>query len=136
MLRNILLWFTLLGLILLPVLAGAAVDIEIIKNLALAEEPLDAVVAPTGRHIFVLTRSGEVIVFNAQGKQTDVIPVGKDIKAIRVGPGNDSLLLISPDQRQVRLALVNFTYAINTVGSPFKGNPDAPVAVVVFSDFQ
>lgn len=136
MLRNILLSFTLLGLILSPVLAGATVDMEIIQRLALGEEPLDAVAAPTGRHTFVLTRSGEVIIFNSQGKQTDVIPVGKDIKAIRIGPGKDSLLLISPDKRQVRVALVNFIHTINTVGNPFKGNPDAPVAVVVFSDFQ
>jgi hypothetical protein len=136
MVRNIMLWFTLLGLVLSPALATAAVDMEIIQSLALSEEPLDAIIAPTGRYIFVLTRSGEVIIFNAQGKQTDVIPVGKDIKAIRVGPGDDSILLISPEKREVRLAQVDFIHTINTAGNPYKGDRTAPVAVVVFSDFQ
>ena len=133
---NIVLWVILCGVILSPVFGTAGVEMEIINNLNLQDEPLDAVIDPGGRHIFVLTRSGEVIIFDAQGRQTDVIPVGRDIKTIRVGPGNDSILLIAPDQRQVRMALVNFIHTINTTGNPYKGSPAAPVAVVVFSDFQ
>ena len=134
--RNRVLWLILCGLILSPVSAAAGVEMEIINSLTLQHEPLDAVMGPDGRHVFVLTRSGEVVIFDDQGRQTEVIPVGPDIKAIRVGPGDDSILLIAPDQRQVRLALVNFIRAINTAGSPYKGSPQAPVAVVVFSDFQ
>jgi len=134
--RNIVLWFILIGLILSQIPADAAVDMEIIDSLALQAKPLDAVIAPDGQHIYVLTDSGEVIIFDAQGKQTDLIAVGKDIKAIRIGPANDSILLIAPDKRQVRLALVNFIYTINTAGNPYKGSPGAPVEVVVFSDFQ
>lgn len=134
--RSILIRLTLLTLFLFPEILMAAAEMEIMHSLALPEKPLDAVITPSGKHIYVLTRSGEVIIFNSRGKQTDIIPVGKDITAIRIGPRDDNLLLLSPEKQQVRVALVNFIYTIDTDGSPFKGNQEAPVEVVVFSDFE
>ena len=135
-LSKVWLWMVLAVMVLPPVAAPAAVDMKIARDLKLAAAPLDVAVAPDGRNIYVLTASGEVLVFDAQGNQEDVIAVGKDIKAIAIGAGGDTLVLVSPDQQRVRLADLEFIHAINTAGSPFKGKAEAPVVVAVFSDFQ
>ena len=136
MLRKIWIVTVLLSICLVPAMVSAEVDWEIVKILNLPAEPLDAFTSPGGRYIYVLTNAGQVIVYDANGNQKDAISVGKEIKALKAGVGDENILLLSPGNRQIQMAALSFVYDIPTVGDPVLGNPEAPVTVVVFSDFQ
>ena len=66
----------------------------------------------------------------------DVVLVLEAVDGLQVGPAEDVLFLTSLSGKTVQVAALEFTYAINILGSPFKGAIDAPVVMVVFSDFQ
>ena len=123
-------------LMIVPTIATAEVGMEILQTLQTESEPLDAVMAPRGSYIYVLTRSGDVAVFDTSGDLQGRIHVGTDVKALGMGPTEDILFLSSPESKQVRVAEMVVIQQIDIKQSPVKGNPDAPVTVVVFSDFQ
>ena len=129
-------WSLFLCVFFIPLAAQAAVEWDITHTIDLAAEPLDAVISPNGQQVYVLTRNGEVIIFDANGKQKEVLKVGKDISALAIGPGGDTLMLLSSGKQQAKIVRLSFIFDIPTTGNPFKGNEKAPVTVVVFSDFQ
>lgn len=125
----------------LLVLAGVApvcatVDMEVQKTFTLEAAPLDIKVSTNGRWLFVLTDQAEILVYDADGKQAGKIPVDKAVDGIQVGPAEEVLFLTSRSGRTVQVTALEFTRTIDILGAPFKGAIDAPVVMVVFSDFQ
>lgn len=127
-----------IGLILLimPVAAQATVEWELVRSLDLDSEPVDLALSQSGKYLYVLTRAGEVKIFESSGQLKGTLNVGKKVYAIRIGPDDTTLFLINSGERKIQIADLSFIYTIPTAGSPVKGPPDAPVDVVVFSDFQ
>jgi hypothetical protein len=129
----------LMGLLLMTAATAplqASVDLEVQKTITLEAAPLDIKVSANGRWMFVLTDQSEILVYDADGKLADKIPVDKAVDGIQVGPAEEVLFLTSRSGRTVQVAALEFTRAINILGSPFKGAIDAPLVMVVFSDFQ
>jgi protein-disulfide isomerase len=65
--------------------------------------------------------------------------VDKSIDSIRPAPPGareEILFLVSSKKKTVQLAVLDFVKDINVAGSPFKGAADAPVTIVLFTDFQ
>ncbi len=116
----------------------AEVEMTVARTLSLEETPVDTALSAGGKYIFVLTDKGKVLVYTPDGKLNDTIPVDKSIDSIKAGPParEEILLLVSSKKKTVQLAVLEFVQEINIAGSPFKGAADAPVTIVLFTDFQ
>jgi protein-disulfide isomerase len=111
----------------------------IARTLNLEETPLDTAMSAGGKYIFVLTDKGKVLVYTTDGKLSDTIPVDKSIDSIRPAPPGareEILFLVSSKEKTVQIAVLEFIQEINVTGSPFKGAANAPVTIVLFTDFQ
>jgi hypothetical protein len=114
----------------------ATVEWDVAGTLNLKEKPRDAAIALNGKWIFVLTDTGEILIYSSDGRLEGTISVGRDVEGIKVGPREDILLLTSGKDKKVQIITLDFIQEINVSGSPFKGKPDAPVVVATFNDFQ
>lgn len=114
----------------------ASVDWQIGKTFQLKEIPDDFAISRSGKWTFILTRSGDILIYDALGDMRHRAHVGAHIDKILAGPRDDMLLLSSQKNKTVQMIYFRIPEKINTLGAPFAGAPKAPVEIVVFSDFQ
>ena len=114
----------------------AAVEMQVLKTLDVASPPLDMEMSKDGKWIFTLTSEGIVEIYSLDGKLKEKLNVGPNVDQIKAGPRDDLLLLKSTKDQTVQILAIDFIQSIDITGSPVNGLPEAPVAVVVFSDFQ
>lgn len=114
----------------------AIVEWNIHKTLKLDTQPLDVAVSKNGKSIFVLTKSGNILIYSSDGKLKDKIDVGNHVDQIKSGPGEEWLFLTSRKNKTIEILHVDFIQQIDISGSPFKGVENAPVTIAVFGDFQ
>ena len=114
----------------------AAVEITPQKTLKTDGVPVDVAVTQDGNLTFVLTDSGSVLIYDQTGKLTDTIEIGPHIDQIEIGPRGERLFVASRKNKTVEIITLDFIHEINTLGSPTKGPPEAPMVIAVFSDFQ
>jgi len=98
--------------------------------------PLDVAVSLNGRWIYVLNDRGEILVYTEAGVLRDTLEVGKHVDRIAVGVRDDLLIVSSRQTKTVETIQLDFIRTIGTIGSPYRGPEDAPVAIAVFTDFQ
>ena len=116
--------------------ALAEVEWQVQKTLTLEKKPLDVIMSVQGSWLFVLTDDGIVKIYNSAGVLKDQIEVGRHVDSIAAGPEDNILIVKSKKEKTVQRISFEFIREINVTGSPYKGNPDAPVVIVVFSDYQ
>jgi hypothetical protein len=114
----------------------ATVESFVVKTFTLNEKPRDTAISLNGKWIYILTQKGEILIYGSDGKLEDTIPVGEHVDSIDVGPNEEVLLLTSGKNKTVQIITLDFVREINISGSPFKGNPDAPVVIATFDDFE
>lgn len=114
----------------------ARVEWDVQKKLKLDTPPIDVAVSKNGEWLYILTDSGNILIYSAAGELKDRIKVGNHVDQIRVGSKENHLVLSSREDKTVEILTVEFIQQINITGSPFKGPADAPVVIAVFSDFQ
>ena len=114
----------------------AKVEWDIVQTLKLDAPPLDMVISPDGRRIYVLVEGGNVLIYSNRGILKEKIPVGDQVDQINLGPKGEYLFISSRQNKTLEIIALNFIYNLNVSGSPFKGARDAPVVITVFSDFQ
>jgi hypothetical protein len=114
----------------------AAVEINLQKTLTTDGVPVDVVVSQDGNLTFVLTDNGNVLIYDRIGNLTDTVEIGPHIDQIEIGPRGERLFAASRQNKTVEIITLDFIHEINTLGSPSKGSHEAPVVIVVFSDFQ
>lgn len=133
--RTVLIWLPLL-LILSTLPVHAEVEQEMLGTLELDHAPIDVAVSLSGHQIYVLDDQSRVLIFNTSGRLIDqlTVPVGTD--QIKVGPREDLLFLGNRKNKTVKVIKLTFSHAIDLSDVPFKGPENAPVEIVVFSDFQ
>ena len=138
MLRGVVLFSLLSALIWSGLLTSAAATVEWSRQGVLRTDgaPVDITVSADGKFTFVLTDTGRVAIYSAQGKEEGTLDVGKNITGIACSPAGDMLFLLDRDGKAVQRMGVDFVQQINTAGAPFKGPADAPVVIALFSDFQ
>lgn len=117
-------------------LAFGSVEWNIHKTLKLNTQPLDVAVSKNGNSIFVLTKSGKILIYSPDGKLKDKIDVGNHVDHIKLGPTEEWLFLSSFKNKTIEILHVDYIKPIDITGSPFKGAENAPVTIAVFSDFQ
>ena len=129
----------LLAFLIIPALytqSSASVEWDTYKTLELAVQPLDIAVSKNGDTIFVLAKSGKILIYSSDGKLQDEVDVGNHFDQIEAGPSEEWLFLSSRKNKTVEILHIDFIQTIDTSGAPFKGPANAPVVIAVFSDFQ
>lgn len=121
---------------LLPVSAHATVEWQSIQTIEIRKELVAVAVTPDGRWTFALTGNGDVLIYSAAGKLEDTLHVGGAFDGIACSASGDKIYLSNRAAGKVQVVEVEFVKEIDTAGSPFQGPPEAPVKVVVFSEFQ
>jgi hypothetical protein len=107
-----------------------------LRNLQLPAKAIDFVNSLDGKYTFVLTEGHRVTVYDTRGNLQGSIPVDAGVSAIDIAPQGQLLYLIDTDKNRTTTLAVEFIITIDTANSAFKGKNDAPVTIVVFSDFQ
>ena len=98
--------------------------------------PIDLLVSEHREWIYVLDDHGWISIYASNGQLRDKIQVGQDIQRIQSGPNDNVLFLLSRTKGTIQIITIDVIEDIGIEGSPVKGRPDAPVSIVVFSDFQ
>lgn len=105
------------------------------KTWKLSVKPVDFVQSLDNKLVFVLGEDSEVHIYTVDGVALGTIPVAKETMAIDIAPRGEMLYLINSDKTYTALD-ISFAQNIDTAGSPFLGKENAPISLVVFSDFQ
>jgi protein-disulfide isomerase len=131
-------WFLFALCLLLAAAAAAHAEVssKIVQELKLPTAPRDIEISFNSQRIYVLDDTGNLLIYNMSGQLTDTLPVGTEVDRIKVSPRDDYVFLSSSTRKDIQIVTLTFTKAIDISGSPFKGPANAPVAIVVFSDFQ
>jgi hypothetical protein len=116
--------------------SSATVEWDVLGTLNLQEKPRDAAMSLNGKYIFVLTDKGEILIYSSDGNLEGTISVGKGVEGIKAGPRDDVLLVTNAQEKTVQIVILDFIQQINLSESPVRGNPEAPVSIVTFTDFE
>ena len=136
------LWKSLLMMILMVIpLLGAAtavaeIESEVVDTRVFAKPPVDLLLSSGGEYLYVLLPGGQLEVYDRKGKSMGTLKVDPAFKKLRPGPSEDLLWLSAPTRTDAQLLAVNIVREIPTAGSPSQGPADAPVTIVIFSDFE
>ncbi|MDM8535696.1 hypothetical protein QUF70_02960 [Desulfobacterales bacterium HSG17] len=114
----------------------ASIEWNINKTIQLENQPLDMAISKSGKFTFVLTDVGDILIYDAGGTFREKIQVGTHISKITPGPNDNTILISSKEKKTAQVLYFAIPVQIDTKGSPTLGKQDAPVEVVVFSDFQ
>ncbi len=128
----------LLILVLFLAPRDAAADLEWTqkKQMRLDESPMDVAVSTDGKWIFVLS-PGEILVYSEQNeKLVKRIPVDKNFDRLAYSAPDNSLIVTSSAEKNMKIIKLDVIHAFSVEGLPFKGPANAPVTLVVFSDYQ
>lgn len=114
----------------------AEVEWSVQSRLQMDTTPVDVAISLYDKWVFVLNDKGQILCFSKDGDLKEKIQVGNQFDQIRVGPRDNLLFLTSSKNKTVDIIELDFIYKINTAGSPFKGSFNAPVVIIVFTDFE
>lgn len=107
-----------------------------LTNLKFGAEAIDFVNSLDGKYVFILTRDQRVLVYDQKGTLQGSIPVEAGVTGIDVAPQGQLLHLIDTEKKRTTTLLIDYVVSIDTANSAYKGDIDAPVEIVVFSDFE
>lgn len=107
-----------------------------IANWQLTVTPVDFAQSLDNKLVFVLGDDSKVHIYStADGAEQGSVPVAKETIGIDIAPRGEMLFLVDSNKNYTALD-ISFAQDIDTTGSPFLGKKDAPISLVVFSDFQ
>lgn len=107
-----------------------------LDELQLPTKAIDFVYSLDGKYLFVLTEDHKVLVYDRRGTLQGSIGVDAGVTRIDAAPQGQMLYLMDTEKNLTATLAIDFILNIDITNSAFKGVPDAPVTIVVFSDFQ
>lgn len=102
----------------------------------LGNKAVDFVHSLDNKRVYVLEADSRVHIYTAEGSELGSLPVSKDVTDIDIAPRGEILYAIDGKTNTFTAYDIGFVRDIDITGSPFLGKKEAPVALVVFSDFQ
>ena len=115
---------------------SGALNWTVQANWSLPAKPLDLVHSLDNKKVFILTADSKVHIFAADGRKLGEMPVEADTVAIDIAPRGEMLYLINGRTNSFTAMDIGFSQQIDITGAPVRGKADAPVTLVVFSDFE
>lgn len=117
-----------------PAYSGV-VKLQELATLQLQSTPRQVTSTPDGRRVYVLTEDAQILIYALGGTLQGTLDVDPAIDQITpLGPQH--LLLQKSGKKQAVVAMLEISQQIDTSSSPILGNPDAPVTIAVFDDFE
>ncbi len=109
---------------------------SVVSTWTMQAKPIDFVQSLDNKKVFILGSDAQVHIFTPKGKKLGSMPVDANITALDIAPRGEMLYLINSKDNSYQALSISFTQKIDISSAPFLGNPDAPVALVEFSDFE
>lgn len=131
-----LLFMVIVGVGCCAAIGEAAVDWQLTSAIDIRQTPMDAAMSTSGNWIYVLTKTGDILIYSSDGQLDDTIHVGKNISFISPGSSDNQLLIGNGKGKTVQILSMEFVREIDISGAPVLGLPDAPITIVVFMDYQ
>jgi len=116
-------------------LLADSVDVRLLRSVPLGKTPRQVVSSADGQRIYVLTTTGQVQIYTAEGERQGGFDVGPEVTGI-TPQGENRLILQLAERQQMNLLALQPVVSLKTAGAPSLGAPDAPVEIVVFDDFE
>ncbi|MCL1980446.1 MAG: thioredoxin domain-containing protein [Proteobacteria bacterium] len=88
------------------------------------------------KKVFILAADAKVYIFTPEGIQLGTLPVEPGVTAIDIAARGETLYLVNGKTNTYSAIDISFNQKIDTVGAPVRGKVDAPVTLVLFSDFE
>lgn len=105
-------------------------------DMEMTKEFKDIAITLDGRWTFVLTVNGDVLVYSSAGKLEDTIHAKGNFDTISCSTVGDRIYLGNRDEGTLQVLEVEILKEIDTQGAPVEGALEAPIEMVVFSDFE
>ena len=99
-------------------------------------KPVDIAQSLDNKRVFVLGDDAKVYIFEPNGRQLGVMPVDPGVTAIDIAARGDMLFLANAQAKTYSAVGISFNQEIDITGAPVRGKADAPVTLVLFSDFE
>lgn len=106
------------------------------QNWPTSGKTLDMATSLDGKFVYILNDKEQVQVFSSQGQLQGSIPVEQGVAAIDISPQGDRLYLINDSTKTFSSIAVSVIVDVDIAGSPVRGPANAPVTIVLFTDFE
>lgn len=100
------------------------------------EKIIDMVNTLDGKRVFLLTDKQKVQIFSIDGNHLGNIPVAPGVSHIQLSPTGDKLYLFDTEKNYFSAKSLSFQQKIDTTNAPSQGKENAPISIVVFTDFE
>ncbi|MGD9950708.1 MAG: thioredoxin domain-containing protein [Desulfobulbus sp.] len=99
-------------------------------------KPVDIAQSLDNKRVFILGDDAKIYIFTPNGRQLGVMPVDPGVNAIDIAARGDMLFLANQKAKTYSAVDISFDQNIDVTGAPVRGKIDAPVTLILFSDFE